>query len=78
MKKKPSVTPTVQPTGSEEPAVSPAPEATVPPINEEPIFTLKEYPKVDASLAIHPLVDSIAADFLGMKESELEFEYMPL
>ena len=71
----PSVTPTVQPTKTEEPTVSPAPEATAPPVKEEPIFTLKEYPKVDASLAIHPLVDSIAANFLGMKESELEFEY---
>ena len=41
----------------------------------EPIFTLENYPKVDASLAIHPLVDSIAADFLGVDESELNFEY---
>lgn len=43
--------------------------------SNETIFTLDNYPKVDASLAIHPLVDSIAADFLGMDESELEFEY---
>ena len=41
----------------------------------EPIFTLDNYPRVDASLAIHPLVDSIAADFLGIPEDELEFEY---
>lgn len=41
----------------------------------EPIFTLEEYPNVDASLAIHPLVDSIAADFLGIEESELDFSY---
>ena len=41
----------------------------------EPIFTLENYPKVDASLAIHPLVDSIAADFMGVDESELNFEY---
>ena len=40
-----------------------------------PIFTLENYPKVDASLAIHPLVDSIASDFLGMPESDLDFEY---
>lgn len=45
------------------------------PAEEEPLFTLNDYPKVDASLAIHPLVDSIASDFLGMKESELDFEY---
>ena len=43
--------------------------------DKQPIFTLEEYPKVDASLAIHPLVDSIAADFLGMEESELDFTY---
>lgn len=41
----------------------------------EPLFTLEDYPKVDASLAIHPLVDSIASDFLGVNESELNFEY---
>ncbi len=41
----------------------------------EAIFTLENYPKVDASLAIHPLVDSIAADFLNLPQSELDFEY---
>lgn len=64
---KPSATPTVNLTATQAP--------TVAPVAEEPLFTLKEYPKVDASLAIHPLVDSIAANFLGMKESELNFEY---
>ena len=44
-------------------------------ISNEPIFTLENYPKVDASLAIHPLVDSIASNFLGINESELNFEY---
>ncbi len=39
------------------------------------LFTLENYPKVDASLAIHPLVDSIAADFLDMDESKLDFTY---
>lgn len=43
--------------------------------NDSPIFTVQEYPKVDASLAIHPLVDSIAADFLGVDEDELNYEY---
>ncbi len=33
-------------------------------VSNNPIFTLENYPKVDASLAIHPLVDSIASDFL--------------
>lgn len=47
-----------------------------PPVSsQEPIFTLESYPKVDASLAIHPLVDSIASNFLGIPESELSFEY---
>lgn len=41
----------------------------------DPLFTSDNYPTVDASLAIHPLVDSIAADFLGVEESELDFEY---
>lgn len=41
----------------------------------EPIFTLENYPAVDASLAIHPLVDAIAADFLALPEIELDFEY---
>ena len=42
---------------------------------DEAIFTLENYPKVDASLAIHPLVDGLASNFLGIDESELEFEY---
>jgi len=42
---------------------------------DAPLFTLENYPKVDASLAIHPLVDSLAANFLGIAESELNFEY---
>lgn len=44
-------------------------------VSDEPIFTLEDYPRVDASLAIHPLVDSIAADFLGMDVGDLEFDY---
>ncbi len=42
---------------------------------EAPIFTLENYPKVDASLAIHPLVDSIASNFIGIPEEDLTFEY---
>ena len=47
------------------------------PVDEtaEPLFTAETYPRVDASLAIHPLVDAIAADFLGVKESDLTYEY---
>ena len=42
---------------------------------DTPIFTKDNYPRVDASLAIHPLVDSIAANFLGVSEEELDYEY---
>lgn len=42
---------------------------------EEAIFTKEDYPRVDASLAIHPLVDSIAANFLAVSEDELDYEY---
>jgi len=44
-------------------------------ISTEPLFTKESYPRVDASLAIHPLVDSIAANFLGVSEEELDYEY---
>lgn len=44
-------------------------------ISNEPLFTKENYPRVDASLAIHPLVDSIAANFLGVEEEELNYEY---
>ena len=44
-------------------------------IPSEPIFTLENYPRVDASLAIHPLVDSIASNFLGVSEEDLNYEY---
>ena len=66
-----------RPVETETPMVTltPTPEPIVPPVEAEPIFTLEDYPKVDASLAIHPLVDSIASDFLGVKESELDFDY---
>ncbi len=67
----PTTAPTVEPTAMPTPTVEP----TVTPVAEEPLFTLENYPKVDASLAIHPLVDSIAANFLGMKESDLAFTY---
>jgi len=57
---------------TKEATVSKGPENV---ISTEAIFTLEDYPRVDASLAIHPLVNSIAADFLGMDQSELDFTY---
>ncbi len=44
-------------------------------ISTEPLFTKENYPKVDASLAIHPLVDSLASNFLGIPVEELDYEY---
>lgn len=44
-------------------------------ISDEAIFTLEDYPKVDASLAIHPMAQKIASNFLNMKEEDLEFTY---
>lgn len=69
----PTEAPTPEPTATVAPTATSEPTAA--PVEEEPLFSLEEYPKVDASLAIHPLVDSIAANFLGMKESELQFSY---
>lgn len=43
--------------------------------DDGPIFTKEDYPRVDASLAIHPLVDSIAANFLQIPEEDLDYEY---
>lgn len=44
-------------------------------VENEAIFTKDNYPRVDASLAIHPLVDAIAADFLNVGEDELDYSY---
>ena len=41
----------------------------------EPLFTKEDYPRVDASLAIHPLVDAIAANFMCVDESTLDYTY---
>ena len=37
----------------------------------EPLFTKEDYPRVDASLAIHPLVDAIAAVETGRQDKPL-------
>ena len=41
----------------------------------EPLFTKEDYPRVDASLAIHPLVDAIATNFMCVDESTLDYTY---
>jgi len=51
------------------------PEETPSEPTQEILFTLENYPKIDASLAVHPLADSIASDFMGMDESEFYFNY---
>lgn len=48
---------------------------STPEISSEPIFTKENYPRVDASLAIHPLVDNIAANFLGVPTEDLDYKY---
>ena len=44
-------------------------------ISTDPIFSIENYPRIDASLAIHPLVDSIASDFMGIPVTELNYQY---
>lgn len=41
----------------------------------EALFSQEDYPRVDASLAIHPLVDEIASDFLQIPVEDLKYEY---
>lgn len=43
-------------------------------ISTEPIFTLENYPKVDASLATQPLTDAFIKNFTG--EDEISEEYL--
>jgi len=50
-------------------------EKPVETISTEPIFSKENYPRIDASLAIHPLVDSIASDFMGVPTTELDYQY---
>ena len=42
-------------------------------ISNEPIFTLEDYPKVDASLATQPLTDAFIKNFTGEKEISEEY-----
>lgn len=44
-------------------------------ISAEPIFTLENYPKVDASLATQPLTDAFIENFTGTLPSEEELNY---
>ena len=42
-------------------------------MDQEPIFSLENYPKVDASLATQPLTDAFIKNFTG--ETEISEEY---
>lgn len=44
-------------------------------INNEPIFTKENYPRIDASTAIQPLAESLRKDFVGAEAEEMEVEY---
>lgn len=45
-------------------------------INNEPIFTKENYPRIDASTAIQPLTEAIKKDFVGEEEaSQIETDY---
>lgn len=44
-------------------------------IGTEPLFTLQDYPKVDASLATQPLTDAFIENFTGTLPSEAELDY---
>ena len=44
-------------------------------IGTEALFTLEDYPKVDASLATQPLTDAFIENFTGTLPSEGELDY---
>lgn len=44
-------------------------------INSEPLFSLEDYPKVDASLATQPLTDAFIENFTGTLPSEEDLDY---
>lgn len=44
-------------------------------ISNEPLFTLENYPKVDASLATQPLTNAFIENFTGTLPSEEELDY---
>lgn len=44
-------------------------------ISKNPLFTLENYPKVDASLATQPLTDAFIENFTGTLPSEEELDY---
>lgn len=43
--------------------------------NNEPLYTMENFPKIDASLATQPLTDAIIANFTGLNKSEIVTNY---
>lgn len=59
----------------EEPVKEEVIEKEIEDVKYERIFDIDEYPIVDASLAIHPLANSIASNFLDLDLEDLHYEY---
>ena len=45
------------------------------PLSNEPIYTVENFPKIDASLATQPLTDAIYANFTGVDINEVKIDY---
>lgn len=44
-------------------------------ISDEPLYTMAEFPKIDASLATQPLTDAIISNFTGLSEDKIVTNY---
>lgn len=44
-------------------------------IGTEPLYTMDDFPKIDASLATQPLTDAIISNFTGLHRSEIKTDY---
>lgn len=44
-------------------------------IGTEPLYTMDNFPKIDASLATQPLTDAIISNFTGLHRSEIKTDY---
>ena len=44
-------------------------------VNDEPLYTMAAFPKIDASLATQPLTDAIIANFTGLDKDKIVTNY---
>jgi len=44
-------------------------------ISEAPLYTMDNFPKIDASLATQPLTDAIISNFTGLDKSKIVTDY---